>query len=201
MERKERKQEILKAARTIFAAKGFDAATLDEIAQMSRFSKGALYGYFENKNDLFISVIESELDIIIGIIKSVVDSFASPVEKIRVLVQKILTYFDENREFFCIFTPERGGFTKEKHPGIKKRVLKKYEKIMNLTARIMKDGVKAKVFKKINPEVLSLALVGLVHSFISRWVIEGRKGSLKKEQKMITEIFLNGSKSKEAQCG
>lgn len=49
--------EILEAALLVFGEKGFAAARLDEIARRAGVSKGALYLYFETKEDLFAAVV------------------------------------------------------------------------------------------------------------------------------------------------
>ena len=43
------RQEILEAAKRVFARKGFSGATIDEIAQEAEFSKGAMYIHFEKE--------------------------------------------------------------------------------------------------------------------------------------------------------
>ena len=53
----ERPAEIVAAALEVFAEKGFAAARLDEIARRAGVSKGALYLYFETKEDLFRAVV------------------------------------------------------------------------------------------------------------------------------------------------
>jgi AcrR family transcriptional regulator len=49
--------EIIEAALAVFAEKGFAAARLDDIAARAGISKGALYLYFETKQDLFRAVV------------------------------------------------------------------------------------------------------------------------------------------------
>jgi AcrR family transcriptional regulator len=53
----ERPGEILAAARAVFAERGYAAARLEEIASRAGVSKGALYLYFETKQDLFRAVV------------------------------------------------------------------------------------------------------------------------------------------------
>lgn len=53
----DRPDEIVAAALAVFAEKGFAAAKLDEIARRAGVSKGALYLYFETKEDLFRAVV------------------------------------------------------------------------------------------------------------------------------------------------
>ena len=52
-----RPAEILAAALEVFAARGFQAARLEEVAKRAGVSKGALYLYFETKADLFRAVV------------------------------------------------------------------------------------------------------------------------------------------------
>ncbi|MGA0607682.1 TetR/AcrR family transcriptional regulator [Phenylobacterium sp. VNQ135] len=53
----DRPGEIVQAAMAVFAERGFAAARLDEIAARAGVSKGALYLYFETKEDLFRAVV------------------------------------------------------------------------------------------------------------------------------------------------
>jgi AcrR family transcriptional regulator len=57
----DRPAEILDAALAVFAEKGFAAARLDQIASRAGVSKGALYLYFETKEELFRAVVEQAL--------------------------------------------------------------------------------------------------------------------------------------------
>jgi AcrR family transcriptional regulator len=61
-ERLLRRSEIIAAARTVFARKGFNDATLDDVAELAEFGKGTLYNYFENKDALFASVLQDSFD-------------------------------------------------------------------------------------------------------------------------------------------
>ena len=54
----EKQEAILRAAGEEFAAKGFEAASINRIIQESGMSKGSVYYYFEDKGDLFATVVE-----------------------------------------------------------------------------------------------------------------------------------------------
>jgi AcrR family transcriptional regulator len=51
------RSEIVAAARRVFLARGFHAATLDEIAEEAGYTKGAVYSNFAGKDDLFLAVL------------------------------------------------------------------------------------------------------------------------------------------------
>ena len=66
-----RPAEILAAALEVFAARGFQAARLEEVAKRAGVSKGALYLYFETKADLFRAVVTDAISPNIDRIKAV----------------------------------------------------------------------------------------------------------------------------------
>ncbi len=56
----EKRNQILAGARQVFFDRGFDAASMGDIARAAGVSKGTLYVYFENKDDLFAELVSSE---------------------------------------------------------------------------------------------------------------------------------------------
>ncbi len=54
--------QIIEGARAVFLAQGFDAASMNDIARAAGVSKGTLYVYFENKEELFEAIVEEECD-------------------------------------------------------------------------------------------------------------------------------------------
>ncbi len=97
-ERLVRRQEIIDAARTVFAQRGFNDAKLEEVAERAEFGKGTLYNYFSSKEALFASVIEDSFETMRQI---AVDAFASElpfIEKVDQFVVGELHYFFHNPE-------------------------------------------------------------------------------------------------------
>ena len=56
-----RREEILAAAATVFGAKGYAAATVDEIAAEAGVSKGTTYNYFQSKQDLYLQLFQASI--------------------------------------------------------------------------------------------------------------------------------------------
>ena len=78
----ERPREICAAALEVFAEKGFAAAKLDEIARRAGVSKGTLYLYFKDKQDLFRAVVRSAIAPNIEAVTSAVSSLEAPFEQV-----------------------------------------------------------------------------------------------------------------------
>ena len=57
-----KRRQILAGAHAVFLAQGFDAASMNDIARSAGVSKGTLYVYFDNKEQLFEAIVEAECD-------------------------------------------------------------------------------------------------------------------------------------------
>jgi AcrR family transcriptional regulator len=74
------RQEILKTAERVFAAKGFFLSTMHEIAQEAEFGTGTIYKYFPAKEDLYFTLIDEKMVEINRLAKAVL-SEGSPVQQ------------------------------------------------------------------------------------------------------------------------
>lgn len=63
-EKEQRRQDIIDAAERVFFSKGFDNASMQDVADASELSKGTLYLYFSCKNDLCMAIIVRSLQMI-----------------------------------------------------------------------------------------------------------------------------------------
>ncbi len=85
-----RPTEIIQAAYAVFSEKGFAAARLDEIAKRAGVSKGALYLYFETKQDIFEAVVKDAVAPNIGAIEQFALAFPGPFEQlIRMMIPRV----------------------------------------------------------------------------------------------------------------
>lgn len=71
---KERREQILQAARIVFAQRGLAEARMDDIAQESGLGKGTLYLYYKTKDDLVVGLLEALFDELLVQLKTLVDA-------------------------------------------------------------------------------------------------------------------------------
>jgi AcrR family transcriptional regulator len=55
-----KRRQVVEGARLVFLARGFDAASMGDIAKAAGVSKGTLYVYFKNKEELFAAIVQQE---------------------------------------------------------------------------------------------------------------------------------------------
>lgn len=187
------RREILEAAKRVFAQKGFAATTIDEIAQEAEFSKGAMYGYFEGKEDLFFSLIQEKMDDIEERLREVVESSDDPEIKINDLIETHLTFFEEDRDFFQIIASEQPRLGAETESRLRENMKERCVRSLDLIEQVMLVGVSAGTLKEIEPRFLATGLVGIIHAFTTNWILIGGKEPLTDMKPVILELFLNGA--------
>lgn len=100
----ERREQLLLVARRIFAERGFQAATMDDIAKEAGFTKPILYQYFESKNDLYREIVAQTASKLLNSLAAAVASVDTPRAKIevafRVYFEMVISETDAFRVLF-----------------------------------------------------------------------------------------------------
>ena len=80
------KAKLVDVARQLFAKMGVENTTMNDIARASKKGRRTLYTYFKSKEDIYLAVVESELDILLNVMKQVAEKKISPDEKILEII-------------------------------------------------------------------------------------------------------------------
>ena len=104
-----RSGEILRAARRVFAREGFDAATVDEIADAAGLAKGTVYVYFHSKRDLYLAALKQGMAALIEETRRSIDRAPTAAEKIRAFIAARIRFAEENRESIAMDYAEAGN--------------------------------------------------------------------------------------------
>jgi len=102
-EKQRRRNNILNAAEEVIFSKGLDQATMDEIAERAELSKGTLYLYFKNKNELYLAICEHGSTILNGRFAKVFTEDKPGVELIRLLGETYIDFVKNNPDYFNAF--------------------------------------------------------------------------------------------------
>jgi AcrR family transcriptional regulator len=119
----ERRELLLHVAKRIFAERGFQATTMDDIAKEAGFTKPILYQYFESKTDLYKEIVAS-------IAQKLISSLADAVSKAETPRAKIEVAFDV---YFEMVVSDPDSFRVlyiHSHDGENARELRKVERLM-----------------------------------------------------------------------
>jgi AcrR family transcriptional regulator len=104
--RAERERQALEAARTLFAARGFAAVTMDEVAAAIGVTKPLLYTYFGNKEQLFLACMRPAGDALVETVARAVAPAGSPAEALRAGVHAFFAFVDADRRAWRVLFDE-----------------------------------------------------------------------------------------------
>ena len=96
-----RRAQLIEIVRTVFAKRGYEAASVEEIAQHAKISKPIIYEHFGGKEGLYAVVVDREVEHIVSRIVEAVSS-GSPRERLERAVVAYLTYVRERPEGFAL---------------------------------------------------------------------------------------------------
>ncbi len=86
-----KREQILDGAKRVFMRSSFDAASMNDITREAGVSKGTLYVYFENKEDLFTALIARERNIIVNSVKQSLNGNEPVEEALHAFGVKLVT--------------------------------------------------------------------------------------------------------------
>jgi AcrR family transcriptional regulator len=160
MERQERKDRILAAARKVFFSKGYLNATIRDIALEASLSPGLIYHYFAGKDDVYGAICEEAFHLLIAELSKPELIKATVRESTAVLARSYVAFYRNHSEYFDIISFRDLGFKKvDLSPEIRDRLnllsLKALEPIRLLVEQGLEEGVIRAVD---NPWEMALAL-------------------------------------------
>ena len=104
---KERKQQLLDAAATLFASRGYGPTRIADICEAAGVAKGLFYWYFETKESLFAELVRSMRTQLRRAQAAAMDSDADPVTRIRQGSEASVRFMAEHIAFFALLEMER----------------------------------------------------------------------------------------------
>jgi AcrR family transcriptional regulator len=188
-----RRREIFKVALKVFAEKGFDRATLDEMAEHLHISKPAIYLYFKNKELLFLSMFEEKVQILQKRVGTMVTRKLPALDKLRELVIIQVDFFKENRDFFEIMQTMAGHLHTSEHSSIKIKLKENFMKLVQQVQTLIREAVRKGSLKRLDPQLLSFALLGMVQNTMMGYFMSKQTAPLKTLDRDIFELFLKGA--------
>ena len=181
-----KRAEILKGAAEVFRRKGFHGAGMREIAQGLGMAPGALYYYFESKEDLLHACQRLSLERLLKSAKAIAATDAAPAEKLRRLVGAHLSH---------VLGELGGSFAHvEFHslPEGRLREVVAWRDAYERTIRgVLDEGIEAGVFRAADGKLAALTLLGALNWTAVWWRPDGKLG-VEELAERTANLFLKG---------
>jgi AcrR family transcriptional regulator len=162
-----RRAQLIDVGRSVFARHGYEATSVEEIAERARVSKPIVYEHFGGKEGLYAVIVDREVEHIMSSIADAVGS-GSPRERVEQAALAFLTYVEDRPDGFAVLLRDapptkRGG----EMPALMYDLADRVGDIFSEQFR--KAGYDAKT-----APIYAHALVGMV-AFVGQWWTEATK--------------------------
>jgi TetR/AcrR family fatty acid metabolism transcriptional regulator len=186
----EKYQRIIAAATKVFARKGFYQSKISEIAKEAQIADGTIYIYFDNKDDILISLFEEQMQAVLDNMTARIIGLTDPADKLEQFAWTHLSLIQKNKDMAEIIQVElrqSGKFMKEYKN-------EKFSQYLNIIEDIIIEGQKKGSFKKnVVPGVAKRAFFGALDEVSRCWVLSSRRQyDIKTAARQISGYFLDG---------
>jgi len=162
-----RRAQLVEVGRGVFARRGYEAASVEEIAERAKVSKPIVYEHFGGKEGLYAVVVDREVEHIVARI-TVAIATGSPRERLERAVLAFLTYVKERPDGFAVLLRDAAPSKRRgEMPALMYDLADRVGDIF--TEQFRSAGYDAKA-----APIYAHALVGMV-AFVGEWWTESRK--------------------------
>jgi TetR/AcrR family fatty acid metabolism transcriptional regulator len=181
---------IINAATKVFAKKGFFHAKVSDIAKEAQVADGTIYLYFDNKDDILISLFEEQMTVVLENMMAQLAQEEDVVRKIEKFALTHLKLIELNKNMAEIIQVELRQSTKF----MKEYKNEKFLQYLNVIAEIIREGQAKGIFKNdVIPGVAKRAFFGALDEMSRFWVLSThKKYDIETAAKQISGYFLRG---------
>ncbi len=156
----ERREQLLQVGRKVFAEKGYEAASIEEIAQRADVSKPIVYDHFGGKEGIYAVVVDREVRNLLERITTALDA-DHPRDKLERAAHAFLSYVEDEPEGFKIIVRDSPGRGQGTFASIVGDIAAQVE-------YVLVDEFKRRGFEPKLAPLYSRALVGMV-ALVGEW--------------------------------
>jgi AcrR family transcriptional regulator len=145
LSRDERKAEtrarLLEAAATVFARRGYERASVEEIAETAGFTKGAVYAHFASKDELFLAMVDERFQRRAEAICRAWADDRNPLEQARDSAAEFMSFVDSDPDWGLLFFET--WVHAVRNPELGRELVKRYATLRKVVAEVVESRARA----------------------------------------------------------
>lgn len=185
---------LLKTALSVFSTKGYSAATLDDVAEAAKMTRGAIYWHFKSKADLYNTLVAEVSARGAAVVQGAVAEGGTLIDILRRVFVRQCALIEEDKEARAVMELAlfKTGLDPELQAGRKKQ-LEAGNALVTGIADAMRMGVAQGVLRKdLDPVDMARAFLAFENGAIQLWLASTRSFSLKTSAESFADIFIEG---------
>jgi len=160
---------ILEKSARLFAQKGFEDTSINDIADEVDISKATIYHYFKSKDEIYTEIILDTLERLVEFSKGAINPADPPNRKVDSFMRAHARFFEEN---FWAFTAMLIGFGGIRQASQRTRAIELRDQYEGTLRGIVREGIKAGEFRNVDPALAARAILSMLN-WMARWYKPG----------------------------
>lgn len=179
--------EILQAAARIFSEKGYEAASMQDIAQAVHLQKASLYHHFTGKQDILLALLDQALEMLIARLEEVQAQSLAPEARLRLAMDSYLATLTQYHDLAAVLLLEYRSLSGE----ARRQHIARRDHYEQLWRGLIGEGIAAGRFAPQDPALAVRALLGVMNWTIT-WYRPDGPLSPAAIAGHFADLFLNG---------
>jgi TetR/AcrR family transcriptional regulator, cholesterol catabolism regulator len=187
----ETREGIVKAAVVLFSQQGFEATSLQDVADQAGVTKGAVYHYFKEKPDLLVAIHGRFVERQLATLQAILEENASAAEQLSRIIEELAANHDAYHDEVEIFDRERKQLVQPKFESVRAQRAQVEQMIDDVISR----GIETGEFKPLpSIRLATFAVVGMT-SWLSQWYTATGKMTARDVGRMYADTLLHGMRN------
>jgi AcrR family transcriptional regulator len=185
-----RKTQILQAALNVFSRKGLEKARMDDIADESGLSKGALYWYFGSKDELIVAILDFLIGAHLKELRHIPEMPGSAEKKLTLFVDELLSDL-QSMQWMLPITYEFYALA-FRHKTVRITMQHYLRSYLEILEPIFRQGVESGEFREVDPEQAAIAAGAMFEGTLLLWVYDPEVVRWEEHIRSGCEVLLKG---------
>ena len=181
------KRKIFETSMKLFAEKGYDATSIEEITATVGVAKGTLYYHFSSKEEIFNFLVEEGMKLLKNSIEIKTSKFDNSIDKLKAIILIEIKVLAKYENLITIILNQFWG-TEARNLSCQKYVLDYIETVES----IINTGIKKGEITNVNPHILASTIFSLTYSILVYKIQTGKPIDVQELYSEYQNIIVNG---------
>jgi AcrR family transcriptional regulator len=181
-----RRDQILDAAFTTFAHRGFRDTSMDEIATAASTSKGGVYFHFPTKETIFRELMRTTADRLAAKVDRAVAAETEPIARAEAGIRTVLLTFAGHRTTARLLLIDAAGAGR----AFQSETAAMHARFAGMIRGYLEEAQKAGVIPELDAETTARAWFGALNEIVSRWLLDEKPSRLEDSYPVLRAVLL-----------
>ncbi|MFP3912797.1 MAG: TetR/AcrR family transcriptional regulator [Desulfobacteraceae bacterium] len=181
------RKKIIDAASTLYARKGFNATTIEEISEKAGVSLPVTHHYVKKKSEIMRMIMEDVLNIFRENLLDMIRGIDNPEEKLAIAIRLYFRVVDQQREKALLIYQKSNSLDKAS----KGRIMQLEVEVSDIFNEMINEGITYGIFKPVDVDLMAYNILIAAHMWVLKhWHFKHRL-TMEKYTELQLEMILN----------